>query len=495
MNLRRAGGRPAGNAVVRQGSVRPLGAAAIIGWTALSAVVPGAAHIRAGHRRTGIALICVYAFLLLAAGGTIVIGGLDLAGFALRDSTLVAITAGAVTAALLWFGLILWSYIVLDPDRLSSVAQIFSGIAVGILCVTVMTPFAVSARTVLAARDSLNTVFKPAAPNVAPIQEKDPWEGKERINFLLVGGDAHKSREGVRTDSMTLASVHIKSGNTVLFSLPRNLQYVRFPDYSPLQARFPNGFQGDVGSQGLLNEVWEYADNHPEIMGGPNKGADALKAAIHQTLGLKVDYYALVDMYGFAEMVDAIGGIVVKVERDVRYGGDYGTAGTIRAGTRRLSGEEALWYGRSRVGSDDFSRMGRQRCLLGALAKQADPVTVLRRFDRIAAAAKRLFRTDIPRPLLEHIVPVAQRVTKGRISSLQFVPPLIYTGNPDWAKIRAETNRALRESLAPPSNPVAVGTPKPGSTATTRPGRPNAGKTPTPTPTRDKQAKTLDELC
>ena len=43
------------------------------------------------------------------------------------------------------------------------------------------------------------------------------------------------------------------------------------------------------------------------------------------------------------------------------------------AGTRRLSGKEALWYGRSRSDGDDYVRMSRQKCLLYAVAQQADP--------------------------------------------------------------------------------------------------------------------------
>ncbi len=81
----------------------------------------------------------------------------------------------------------------------------------------------------------------------------------------------------------------------------------------------------------------------------------------------------MVDMYGFAALVDAIGGLEINVQTDIKYGGVYGTAGTIPAGKRVLNGEQVLWYGRSRVGSDDFSRMGRQRCVIGALAQQASP--------------------------------------------------------------------------------------------------------------------------
>ncbi|MFD2350645.1 hypothetical protein ACFSTC_16920 [Nonomuraea ferruginea] len=63
------------------------------------------------------------------------------------------------------------------------------------------------------------------------------------MNILLLGGDADDHRPGVRTDSMHLASVDVKTGNTVLFSLPRNLENVRFKPGTPMAERFPDGFR------------------------------------------------------------------------------------------------------------------------------------------------------------------------------------------------------------------------------------------------------------
>ncbi|WP_157530275.1 LCP family protein [Microtetraspora niveoalba] len=498
---------------------KPVTTASLVGWTALSALVPGAAHLRAGKRRTGFILLAVFGALLVAA----VVYGLqflDNAGAAVRSSTLTTVMIGAGAGALAWFALIAMSYMALRPDRLPRKGQIVSGIVVGVLCVSVMSPFALTASYVRTAGDLLDNVFvpQPGGPSPSPIRAEDPWNGRKRVNFLLIGADAAGNREGVRTDSMNVASVNLATGATVLFSLPRNLQYVRFPPSSPMHKQFPNGFNAE--GQGLLNAVWYYADNNPQLMGGKNRGAQALKDAIGYTLGLHIDYYAMVDMFGFARLVDAIGGIKIRVEQDVKWGGHYGTAGTIKAGYRKLSGEEALWYGRSRVDSDDFSRMARQRCVIGALAQQASPATVLANFNKIAAAARHMFRTDIPRDLLEHLVPLGLKVKDAKITSLQFVPPVIYTGNPDWAKIRRLTLKAIRESVADSRTSAAGVTASPSGTGTgagtgaptgsaSATGSPSASTsaspsvgvsasrpahTVTPTP-NDKAAKSLSELC
>ncbi|XVQ82359.1 LCP family protein [Microbispora siamensis] len=490
----------------------PLTTASLIGWTALSAVLPGAAHLRAGNRRTGIALLATFGVVLVALV-VLVLRLKDNAGVVLRGSTMTAVMAGAAACALAWFALVLLSFVALRPQRLPQTGQVVSGIVAGVLCVAVMAPFAFTANTIRTASQLLDDVTAPAEGSTpVPVHAEDPWNGRTRVNFLLIGGDAAGNRVGVRTDSMTVASVNIATGNTVLFSLPRNLQYVRFPPTSPLHKVFPNGFNDE--GQGLLNSVWYYADNNPQVMGGKNRGAQALKDAIGYTLGLRIDYYAMVDMYGFAALIDAVGGLKIRVEQDVKWGGKFGTAGTIKAGYRTLNGEEVLWYGRSRVDSDDFSRMARQRCVIGALAQQVTPATVLANFTKIAAAARHMFRTDIPRDLLEHLVPLGMKVRSAKITSLQFVPPLIYTGNPDWVKIRQLTKDAIRESMSDRNIVAATASPmtSAGSAASASPSgslspsaspSPSASRTPvvagasprkTPT-TNDKAAKSLSELC
>ncbi|MBB5966396.1 LCP family protein [Planomonospora venezuelensis] len=485
---------------------RPLTAGALIGWTALSAILPGMAHLRAGRRRTGYILLGAFGLLLvLGVIAGIVFSGEGNTGAATRDG-LLGLGAGlAGLGALGWFLLVVSSYITLGPNRLDSTGQIVSGVVIGTLCVVVMAPFALAASAVLTIKETANAIFPsepqdPAAPTFKP---EDPWNGQDRVNFLLIGGDGAGNREGVRTDSMNVASIHVKTGNTVMFSLPRNLQHVRFPPTSPLAKQFPDGFMRELPNGGLLNEVWQYAEDHPEVMGRKHQGPRALMDAIGYTLNLKIDYYALINMYGFAHLVDAIGGLKIRIDRDVKYGGSFGTAGTIKAGYRTLSGEEALWYGRSRVGSDDFSRMARQRCVIGAFAKQATPTTVLTNFTKIAGVAKKAAQTNIPRDMLEHLTNLALKVKDAKITSLQFVPPEFYTGSPDWQKIRAATARALRQSLQPSRRSLAGrATASPGTTGAS-PGTSGAAPTPSltaPTPSRtptanNRSAQSLDELC
>ncbi|GAA2361028.1 LCP family protein [Nonomuraea africana] len=454
---------------------RPAGSGAVLGWMLLSAVAPGAAHLRAGWRRTGLALLTGYALLLLGVLWLVLTADGDLFGALLTSGArMTAVTVGAALLGLGWFALIIHSFLVLRPGRLPQRGQFLTGMAAGLLSVAVVLPFGLVTQAVWVGNRTIDSVFnrstEPLAGERKPV---NPWASRTRVNILLLGGDADDNRTGVRTDSMNVASIDVKTGNTVLLSLPRNLEDVRFPPGSPMARRFPDGFRlprdGAGGRSDLLNSVWEYADAHPELFGGrKGQGAQVLMDTIGYTLGLKIDWYALVNMWGFARLIDAIGGITITVEQDVVFG-KY-NEGLVKAGTRKLKGADAMWYARSRTYSDDFTRMRRQRCVMGALLQQADPATVLTRFNGIALAARELVRTDIPRDMLQHLVPLALKVKNAKVTSVQFVPPLINTGYPDWTKIRAVTAKAIKDSVTPkPSVASAAPSPKTSATSTATP--------------------------
>ncbi|MEV0995158.1 LCP family protein [Nonomuraea sp. NPDC050202] len=476
----------------------PSSAGAVLGWLVLAALAPGAAHLRAGWRRTGLVLISLYAVLLLGLLAFVLTNDIgNLAGSITKDSWLATIMFGTIALGVAWFAMIVHSFVVLRPGRLAQPAQILTGTVAGLLAVAVVVPFGFAAQTASTSRQALDNIFQaPENEGEAPAPEpkpEDPWAGRDRVNILLLGGDADDNRVGVRTDSMNLASIDVKTGNTVLFSLPRNLEDVRFRPGTPMARRFPNGFDlpkdANGGASDLLNSVWEYADAHPEIFGGKqHQGPKVLMDTIGYTLGLKVDWYALVNMWGFARLIDAIGGVTITVEQDVIFG-KY-NEGLVKAGTRKLKGADAMWYARSRTYSDDYTRMRRQRCVLGAILDQADPGTVLSRFNQVALATKELIRTDIPRTWLEHLVPLALKVKDAEVTSVQFVPPLINTGYPDWEKIRDVAAKAVRDSTRVKAPVAASASPSSSSPASSVP---SSSASPSPKKTRKPAKETGDD--
>ncbi|WP_427885463.1 LCP family protein [Kribbella sp. GL6] len=151
---------------------------------------------------------------------------------------------------------------------------------------------------------------------------------------------------------------------------------------------------------------------YPGILGATdNEGADVVKLAASAALGLDVDYYMQVNLAGFQQIVDALGGITVNVNYRVPIGGEYGLgpganapkppSAYIEPGpNQHLDGFHALWFARGRYGLSDPSRQKRQRCTIHAIVSSANPATLVTKYQQIAAASQQMLRTDIPQELL-----------------------------------------------------------------------------------------------
>ncbi|GII52317.1 hypothetical protein Pth03_07060 [Planotetraspora thailandica] len=427
----------------------------VLSLTLGSAVLWGLAHLIAGRTRMGLVLATSYIMLL----GTIMtfLTALRplLARMLVQPEWLLRVIVAALLIAAIWTAVIVRSYFLARPADLTARGRQVTAAVITLACAVLIVPLAAVSRMAFVSRDLLTSLFASDADG--------PWDGRN-VNILLVGADAAKNRPGARTDSLTVASVDVRTGRTVLFGLPRNLQHAPLPP-GPARDMFPWGFHAtDTATPGLLNEIYQWASDHPAIAPGASahdRGIAVLKGTVSEILGIPVPYYAMVDMHGFREVIDAIGGVRVTIRQDIPYGLE---GGVLQAGTRTLDGEQALWFGRSRTGSDDYVRMARQKCLINAVAKQADAMTVMRGFESIAAAAKQYVRTDIPQRLLPAIVDLSQKVRAGEIRSLPFVPPLIDTAHPDWWLIKRRVSSALSRHSSPSS--PASSSPAPSSAET-----------------------------
>jgi LCP family protein required for cell wall assembly len=449
---------------------RPPGRSMALTWA--SAVLPGLAHWIAGRRRAAV-LIASAAVLLLASLAVLALttSRTELLRLAVRPGWLSVVIAVALLVAVAWVMLVTGSYRALGPVRMTGAAQVAVILGLAVLSVLVAAPPVAVARYAYLQRDLVTDLFPDEDPMTGIAAGENgagnAFGGRDRVTILLLASDAGPDRTGVRTDSMVAASIDTKTGDITLLSLPRNLQRVPMPP-GPLQEAFPDGLRGN---DGLLAYVYEKVTEQPELLkGARDRGAEAAKQVISYILGIPIDYYAMVNLQGFNDFVDAMGGVTVTITERLPIGGldAYGNrvppVGYLEPGTRKLNGSDAQWYARSRRDGTDYDRMLRQRCLIGAMVQQADPTTVLRRFQDLASATKKLASTDIPRSVLPDLVGLGDKMRGGAaIRSVAFVPPVINTSNPDYAKIR----KLARAAIAPPA-------PAPG---------PSAGPTPTAAPT------------
>lgn len=434
--------------------------------TVVGAIIPGSGFWFAGRRWLGIAIVAV------AVAGVITAVLLGLFNphlylhSVLEPRRLVELIVLLAVVALAWSAVIVVSHLLLRPSS-STVAQRAIGVGLAVvLCLVVATPFAVGASYAYTTRDLITHVFSahPRGKTIPKnVSESDPWAGEPRVNILLLGGDGGVDRLGVRTDSMVVASVNTKTGATVLFSLPRNLENAPFPPGSKLAKLFPNGFNGS-GDEGnwLLNAIYRMVPElYPGILGQTdNEGADALKMSVSTILGIKIDYYVLINLQGFEQMVNALGGITVNIDQVIPIGGDLDTGvpptGWIQPGPdQHLNGFKALWFARGRWNTDDYHRMQRQRCVIDAVINQASPENVFLRYQQIAAAGKKIARTDIPQFLLPALVDLGIKIKNAKVRSVVFQPNAHFNpADPDFDYMRSVVQKALHPTPGQTKAPI-----------------------------------------
>jgi LCP family protein required for cell wall assembly len=486
-----------------------------IGLTLLSALVPGSGLLMGGRKKLG-------AFILTISIGLLLIGAY--VGLTHRDSVLALLvsprqlliaTGAVVLLGVGWIWTVVASHKLLRPVTMTYTGRLAGSMFVGLLCFAIAVPTTVAAQTVMAQRDLIGSVFQSEGNSKSATRPKvgnasDPWAKTPRLNLLLLGADDGVGRTGTRTDTVIVASIDTKTGDTALISLSRNWMRMRFPDDSPLHKVYPDGFWdpnlGNVEQpEYYLDAMYENIPKaHPGILGQTdNEGADAVKLAASASLGLDIDYYMQVNLAGFRQIIDALGGITVNVNYRVPIGGDYGAgpgsnsekkpSGYIEPGpNQKLDGYHALWFARGRFGLSDPSRQERQRCTIHALVNSANPQALVTSYQQIAKAGKQLLRTDIPQEILPAFIQLALKVKSAKVTNIDLDKNKNFpTGkNPDYAAMQQIIQKAIAPKTAPvASTPTVKPTKAPTSGSTKRP------TTPSKTTTTPGAAENLNDAC
>lgn len=404
-------------------------------------VWPGTAQFLAGARRFGAAIMVLWVAALTALCVVWFRFRPDRAQLIdwLTDPEILQIArlTGVIVA-------VLWMFLFVDAWRLALVRSLgwWRLAVISVVNITIVAMATSSTylgwSTVSASKAVVEQVFHET-------EVKSPLQG--RYNIVLLGADSGSDRYGLRPDSINLVSIDAKSGVPVMVSLPRNLQNVPFPEDSPMRAVYPYGY--NCGTTCLLNAVHTAASNRTDLYpDSKDPGLDATLDAVEGVTGLKVNYYVLVNMKGFSSLVDAVGGIEMEIAEPIAMFGkdDAWKQIYIQPGTQKLNGQEALWYGRSRVQSDDYVRMGRQKCLIQAMLQQMSPEQVVLNAGEIAKSSAEMLSTNIPASELGAFGDLALKAKDRQIATLSVVPPQYSTVTPNFDQIRADVAALVAES-------------------------------------------------
>jgi LCP family protein required for cell wall assembly len=288
-------------------------------------------------------------------------------------------------------------------------------------------------------------IVAPPPPVSAP--EPQAWDGASRVNILVMGLDYRDwiSGEGApRTDTMILFSIDPITRTAGILSIPRDL-WVSLP-----------GFQEPE----RINVAYRFGETY-QLPGG---GAELAMKTVEGLLGLKIDYYALVDFYSFENFIDELEFIEIDVPRNIWVDPIDGPTVKLKKGAHDLPGNLALAYARARNSEGgDFDRADRQQQVIMAvrdriLSAEMLPLLVGRAaaiYEQIASGVQ----TNLTLEQAIQLAWLAQQVPEENIKHGSIGTEHITFGKSpdgdDVLKPRPEQIRILRDEIFTASGPTS----------------------------------------
>ncbi|KMY55615.1 trascriptional regulator [Bacillus sp. FJAT-27231] len=215
---------------------------------------------------------------------------------------------------------------------------------------------------------SFNSAYKDIV-NKSALEKSDKrnkdvsLQDKEAFTVLLLGVDEREGDRG-RSDTMLLMSVNGQKNSVEMLSIPRDTRV-------------------EIAGKGKKDKI-----NHAYAFGGVNMAAKTVEGF----LDVPVDYYVEMNMDGFKELVDAVGGVTVDNPFAFSYGGESFDKGTIH-----LTGQQALQYTRMRHEDPqgDFGRQARQRQVIQGILDEGASINSLWKYNDILGALKTNMQTNL----------------------------------------------------------------------------------------------------
>lgn len=257
--------------------------------------------------------------------------------------------------------------------------------------------------------DSLNGMNKATS-----VEGTTDWNGKDRVNVLLIGGDSRDSgKDGnPRSDTLMIASVDPAKKSIVLFSVLRDT-YVSIPDHG----------------KSKINAAY--------ALGGPSLAIQT----VSKLLDMPIHYYVYTDFQGFMALIDAVGGVRIDVEKNM----DYEDAADghkfdihLKKGEQDMDGKTALQYVRFRHDAlSDLSRTERQRKLIAAVTEKLQKTSSLIKLPGIIKSASPYVDTNMKPSDMLKLGKLGLSAKGNGIDSIQLPPTNLITN------IRTKSGAAL----------------------------------------------------
>lgn len=271
------------------------------------------------------------------------------------------------------------------------------------LCISIVTLVDVG-RSLLASWQTASAAPVGGIGVGAEHNEYPRWNGKQRVNILILGVDQRPGERGPwRTDTMIVVSVDPVSKSVGVLSIPRDL-WVEIPGHG----------EERINAAYVVGELAQF----------PGGGPALAKKTVQDNLGEPIHYYLRVNFAAFQQVIDLIGGVDVYVEReindptypDMNYG--YEPL-RIPAGWQHMNGALALKYARTRHASSDFERAHRQQQVMLAVRDRVTRLdllpSLLPRTSEVAEALGSSTQTDLTLDQLVRLAQLASEIDSTHI--------------------------------------------------------------------------------
>ncbi|MCO5175786.1 MAG: LCP family protein [Thermomicrobiales bacterium] len=234
------------------------------------------------------------------------------------------------------------------------------------------------------------------------------WDGTQPINILLLGVDAREGEEGPpRSDTMIVVRVDPVNKRVDMMSIPRDL-LVEIPGYSATK----------------INAAYPYGEVNENIPGG---GPTLAAQTVEYNFGIRIDFFAEVDIIGMERVIDTLGGVIIDVPgivKDDQYPtGDYGyTRVYFTPGLQMMDGPTAVRYSRTRHDDGDFARQQRQQQVLMAIRDRAIGTGAVTKIPELLAEVGDSVRTDLSLRQMLSLARLGQEIDQANIYSHSLAP-------------------------------------------------------------------------
>lgn len=185
--------------------------------------------------------------------------------------------------------------------------------------------------------------------------------------IMLMGIDERKDDVG-RSDTLMILS--LSKDKASLLTIPRDtMVYIEKRGYQKINAAYAYG------------------------------GAKLARETVEDFLGIDIDHYVAINKARFAEVIDAMGGVDVYVERDMYYEDPWDDNGglviDLRQGRRHLDGDTAIQFVRFRDSEGDVGRVRRQQAFMRACADKLTEPAMIIKIPELLSVAVKAIDTDL----------------------------------------------------------------------------------------------------